>query len=710
MYRDRQICLRSIVGKGEYMELIYYWINEDNCIHKQGFCFSPEYDIALTQSKTVMVSETFELKIARKKKNNILSSDVISNITMVVGDNGAGKTTLLKNIFRLNCYPLKDETNEAYQQYAKQRNNRKKNLIILRDDKQLYLYTNIYKKDIRVIKEESIIIADEYVSDNNNIARNNIQDDKAYCSFTKIYISNSCFDDMNGIGSHGKLDDLVITPARLSFISNAFFEFIYPERLNRAENGAFDLYSKWLKENKRPGEFQQICDLIFYQSLIASGFISEYEGMVQTQLCLSVKSVGSIVDMESGDVSVQKANSILGLKDVLHYVGAIYDRDKAIEDPIYVLKANLIFEWYLQKKLSFTNKEKSLEEIYLQVKDDIEGSGELYFNTAVEEIRKFDGILENVQPKKNVVPKSDLTYIPGKETLEYAKADIEFKASEWKEIIEYIDARAQLNREVYEGKRKYGSFLLRYLNIDNLVFSSGERIFQNIMSWIYFLGNMDKYITKSEYDLRDDIIVCIDEIELGMHPAWQRDLIWNLRKVTNGCYKGKHVQFIMTTHSPLCLSNIPRDNTIYLKKTEKGTLVDNSIHKETFGANLYEIIDDAFYLGNNAMGRFAKTYIKKLILEIEGIGKLTDESGKIKELTDESLWDYEEKIGYIGDSLIRNKLYNRLIEKIKESQKQDIAIKAIDKEIEQLNARKRKIMEGIKSDSNNVQKEYRNRE
>lgn len=63
------------------MELIYYWINKKKCIHEQGFCFSPEYNISMRKPEP----EKYELEISRNKRNNVFSSDVISNITVLVG-------------------------------------------------------------------------------------------------------------------------------------------------------------------------------------------------------------------------------------------------------------------------------------------------------------------------------------------------------------------------------------------------------------------------------------------------------------------------------------------------------------------------------------------------------------------------------------------------------------------------------------------------
>lgn len=66
-----------------------------------------------------------------------------------------------------------------------------------------------------------------------------------------------------------------------------FFEFICPEK----REGNFALYSNWLKQSKNPVEFQQICDLLFYNFLLDTDFIGTYEGFVQTKIRLNINPV-----------------------------------------------------------------------------------------------------------------------------------------------------------------------------------------------------------------------------------------------------------------------------------------------------------------------------------------------------------------------------------------------------------------------------------
>ena len=53
-------------------------------------------------------------------------------------------------------------------------------------------------------------------------------------------------------------------------------------------------------------------------------------------------------------------------------------------------------------------------------------------------------------------------------------------------------------------------------------------------------------------------VVLIDEIELHLHPRWQREIIPSLTKTFPGC------QFIMTTHSPQVISDVRPENVFIL--------------------------------------------------------------------------------------------------------------------------------------------------
>ena len=55
-------------------------------------------------------------------------------------------------------------------------------------------------------------------------------------------------------------------------------------------------------------------------------------------------------------------------------------------------------------------------------------------------------------------------------------------------------------------------------------------------------------------------VVLIDEIELHMHPSWQRNVLKQLRETF------PNIQFIITTHSPIVLSEVNDDYHVFFMR------------------------------------------------------------------------------------------------------------------------------------------------
>ena len=121
------------------------------------------------------------------------------------------------------------------------------------------------------------------------------------------------------------------------------------------------------------------------------------------------------------------------------------------------------------------------------------------------------------------------------------------------------------------------------------------------------------------------------------------------------------MQIIFTTHSPIVLSDMPRSNVIFMKREENKCMVDAYCeHEETFGANIYKLFDDAFFLGKKGqIGEFAKTKVQFIIDKIKPEIRTMD--GVIyPSLTEEEICSLEQQIGLIGEKIIRDKLYEML--------------------------------------------------
>jgi predicted ATP-binding protein involved in virulence len=87
-----------------------------------------------------------------------------------------------------------------------------------------------------------------------------------------------------------------------------------------------------------------------------------------------------------------------------------------------------------------------------------------------------------------------------------------------------------------------------------------------------------------EKPLEGEGIVLIDEIELHMHPTWQRMIIPRLTKTFPNC------QFIITTHSPQVLSHVQPESIYLLKKVGENIVVTKPQY--SYGRDSNRILED----------------------------------------------------------------------------------------------------------------------
>jgi predicted ATP-binding protein involved in virulence len=125
-----------------------------------------------------------------------------------------------------------------------------------------------------------------------------------------------------------------------------------------------------------------------------------------------------------------------------------------------------------------------------------------------------------------------------------------------------------------------------------------------------------------ENPLLGEGIVLIDEIDLHLHPQWQREVISALMSIF------PNIQFIVTTHSPQVLSKIRKENIVILKDNQVSNLNEptfgrdhNSILAEVFGLSprpnevqkqinqCYRLIDEENFDGANHLLQELKTML-----------------------------------------------------------------------------------------------------
>ncbi|WP_270615259.1 AAA family ATPase [Streptococcus salivarius] len=206
-----------------------------------------------------------------------------------------------------------------------------------------------------------------------------------------------------------------------------------------------------------------------------------------------------------------------------------------------------------------------------------------------------------------------------------------------KKLIEDFQRDIEIYHEIYR------LFELRWKGL-----SSGE------ISLLNLLGRTSSIA--ADLGNERDTILLIDEVDLGLHPEWQRLWISKIRPLLSDLFS-KNAQLIVTTHSPILLSDIPKSDIIYLSPNDE--------NKETFAQNIYDLFNSSFIL-DNVQGEFSTNYIKD-IAKVFSPGKIHDNIPKFLEkyfvnIEENSTDQFKKAIKLIGEPIVRNHFLHKLEE------------------------------------------------
>ena len=111
------------------------------------------------------------------------------------------------------------------------------------------------------------------------------------------------------------------------------------------------------------------------------------------------------------------------------------------------------------------------------------------------------------------------------------------------------------------------------------------------------------------------------------------------------------INVLITTHSPFVLSDIPNENILCLKKGEPHQGGD--VLKRTFCANVYDLLANHFFM-EEFVGEFAHGKLDQLIKKVNQKEKMGEEAYQ----------QLKAEVDKIGDNFIREKLIEKLDERI----------------------------------------------
>lgn len=152
--------------------------------------------------------------------------------------------------------------------------------------------------------------------------------------------------------------------------------------------------------------------------------------------------------------------------------------------------------------------------------------------------------------------------------------------------------------------------------------SSGEKqLVYTTSSILYHIRNLNSIRGNYRRVKYNHINIILDEIELYFHPELQRQFVNNLiRSIENLQFKIESINIQMATHSPFILSDIPKNNVLFL---ESGKSIEDRMQEDTFGANIHTLLQNGFFINGVPIGDFAKQKINQMFARLHK-GECTD--------------------------------------------------------------------------------------
>jgi hypothetical protein len=160
----------------------------------------------------------------------------------------------------------------------------------------------------------------------------------------------------------------------------------------------------------------------------------------------------------------------------------------------------------------------------------------------------------------------------------------------------FIVSHTEISRNFLKTFSRTMSFM-RFVSLDWIGLSSGQKAYLNLFS---------KLAAALRRLTTDSVLLCIDEGDLYLHPRWQAEFLQRLLSVLSAV-SNVRIQLVLTSHSPLLVSDLPRQN---LEILNEDTSSEDGF--ETFGANIYDLYAGPLFLGELTSGLFSHSKLFEL--------------------------------------------------------------------------------------------------
>lgn len=693
------------------MQLLYIWVEEYKCFKNEGFNFSPKHKFEFNHDTSTLVYwknnnciEDFfsNSNYDEKKKDN----GIINNLTAIVGNNGAGKTTLLEIIsqkFVNERYELEMEGLVCFiddgniKVYWKFKNDEDRLIYLKTDEMNEGLYErykisgNIKSNYLNNIKK--FVLQNSYKSIE---GRNNISNIQKFKEDTySIYYSNTFDYRYYQYNQNGIAKDIstmcFIRSDKANAVGNLYLSEDYDPVINYFNN---DFYReiKFVCDCEGKDEYIEFnlpnyinvkfADLDFAISNIYKKLNEKYAFMniKQTEDGLNTENAKK----ENSESFKIKLELMLLIKKIVWKLKSFEYNVHAERRDINSFGVKLISGIFIQfiynyTSVFFSNEKNTTHKILVDNLDKHIVQNLDKINDVNDIIKYFVHCIFCIVRNENWRKGFDKEVLSSLiKFSKWIKTDPIEKIHYNLDGTFYLKVSSDEDRDLVSLSNFYNVYwktarFFNYLEFSWKI-STGEYNMISLFSRFYnlidekskLLSCLNNRIKNNDGEnIRQDVIILIDEADMTFHPEWQQKYIKKLTNFLEVTYKKCNIQIILTTHSPIMLSDIPNDNVIFLYKGEEGNPIVKDIEVRTFGSNIYNLYREGFFLkGNNfgLLGDFATYQIERVQNIISEIARNIDEIEKELNQKQNEFNENEEII----DRYELEKIRLRMIDDIKE--------------------------------------------
>ncbi len=634
------------------MQLLYIWIENYRNIEKQGFSFSSEFLFKYDPEKKVLTITDNPNYIPK------FFGEDISNVTAIVGKNGSGKSSILEFLFE-----------QSFSFFST------KNIVLFKENKFYSAgFTSVIYKEKRIIPKTIENEAPNPFS----IYYSHIFPGRELQGLTRTI----------DISTNGLITKVNNAEIPVTTVENEEGEK-YTELMTTVNNAGIPIPNSNILNQFRFEEMNR--EVKFLKSELSD---SVFEEFLFRPRALSIKIENDVFPLPQfkGQTSEKEIETFLKKYFQIEYSNGLNEKDTKNKNFINQL-VRLIYEKY-SKNSGFMDRLRlslTLSCLFV-VKKNLKDNSDI-INIIPKEL--------NIEELKKTIKKdyfeADISNIEKKLINPYIEVERYFEAFfEKKEGFKLVNNNT-ITISINSVGNAISSLLKIYFNCvlhkhflrfnwateenPEIQLSSGEKVLMTLFSRLLYCTEEGKN------EGRNNLLLLLDEPDINLHPQWQKKLIKIIVKALPQIFKGKTIQIILTSHSQFILSDLPKENVIFLDiYKEEDEDVKNGKQKtgnckvvpglsQTFGQNIHTLLADGFFLEDGLMGDFAKGKIEKVIDWLQG---------RFKEI-EQNKEEIEKIINMIGEPVIRRKLSSMLNDRLAVNMiNVNDKIKHLEMQIEQL--------------------------